>query len=50
LYAVHDAPQGKGPHFSAIFALLDSPVQAISFANSGTKLAIGFLSGRVGIV
>lgn len=46
---VHDAPQGKGPHFSAVFSLLDSPVQALSFANSGTKLAIGFLSGRVGV-
>lgn len=50
LYAVHDAPPGKGPNCSAIFSLLNSPVQALSFANSGTKLAIGFLSGRVGIV
>ncbi|RDY11218.1 Syntaxin-binding protein 5, partial [Mucuna pruriens] len=44
---VHDAPQGKGPHCSAVFSLLGSSVQALSFANSGTKLAIGFLSGRV---
>ncbi|KAL5058144.1 hypothetical protein RYX36_029748 [Vicia faba] len=45
----HDAPLGKGPHCSAIFSLLNSPVQALSFANSGTKLAIGFLSGRVAV-
>ncbi|XP_020235711.1 uncharacterized protein LOC109815404 isoform X2 [Cajanus cajan] len=46
---VLDAPQGKGPHCSAVFSLLDSPVQALSFANSGTKLAIGFLNGRVAV-
>ncbi|KAI5429454.1 hypothetical protein KIW84_034161 [Lathyrus oleraceus] len=46
---VHDATPGKGPHCSAIFSLLNSPVQALSFANSGTKLAIGFLSGRVAV-
>ncbi|KAG4936889.1 hypothetical protein JHK84_050994 [Glycine max] len=44
---VLDAPQGKGPYCSSVFSVLDSPVQALSFANSGTKLAIGFLSGRV---
>ncbi|XP_058761940.1 uncharacterized protein LOC131635341 [Vicia villosa] len=46
---VHDVPPGKGPHCSAIFSLFNSPVQALSFANSGTKLAIGFLSGRVAV-
>ncbi|TKY65816.1 Syntaxin-binding protein 5 [Spatholobus suberectus] len=46
---VHDAPQGKGPHCSTVFSLLDSPVQALSFANSGTKLAIGFLIGCVAV-
>ncbi|XP_027349377.1 uncharacterized protein LOC113860986 isoform X2 [Abrus precatorius] len=46
---VHDAPQGKGPHCSAVFCLLESPVQALSFANSGTKLAIGFLGGHVAV-
>jgi syntaxin-binding protein 5 len=50
LYAVHDSPQAKGPHCSAVFSLVGFPVQALSFANSGTKLAIGFLSGRVGII
>ncbi|KAK7339895.1 hypothetical protein VNO77_20581 [Canavalia gladiata] len=46
---VHDVPQGKGPHCSAVFCLLDSPVQALSFADSGTKLAIGLLNGRVAV-
>ncbi|KAL2337095.1 hypothetical protein Fmac_011541 [Flemingia macrophylla] len=46
---VLDAPQGKGPQCSAVFSLLDSPVQALSFANSGTKLAIGFSNGRVAV-
>ncbi|CAJ1806225.1 unnamed protein product [Sphenostylis stenocarpa] len=46
---VHDIPQGKGPHCSAVFSLMDSSVQALSFANSGTKLAIGFSSGRVAV-
>ncbi|WJX82145.1 hypothetical protein P8452_64941 [Trifolium repens] len=46
---VHDSPQAKGPHCSAVFSLVGFPVQALSFANSGTKLAIGFLSGRVAV-
>ncbi|KAK8466459.1 hypothetical protein PHAVU_008G098000 [Phaseolus vulgaris] len=46
---VHDVPQGKKTHCSAVFSLLDSSVQALSFANSGTKLAIGFSSGRVAV-
>ncbi|OIW07459.1 hypothetical protein TanjilG_24321 [Lupinus angustifolius] len=44
---VHESPQAKGPHCSAVFCLLGSPVQALSFSSSGTKLAVGFLSGRV---
>ncbi|CAL0302627.1 unnamed protein product [Lupinus luteus] len=44
---VHESPQTKGPPCSAVFCLLGSPVQALSFSNSGTKLAVGFLSGRV---
>ncbi|QCE11939.1 syntaxin binding protein 5 [Vigna unguiculata] len=44
---VHDVPQGKESRCSAVFSLLDSSVQALSFANSGTRLAIGFSSGRV---
>ncbi|XP_047152766.1 uncharacterized protein LOC124824377 [Vigna umbellata] len=46
---VHDVPQGKETRCSAVFSLLDSSVQALSFANSGTKLAIGFSSGRVAV-
>ncbi|KAK7395097.1 hypothetical protein VNO78_15639 [Psophocarpus tetragonolobus] len=46
---VLDTPEGKGPHCSGVYSLLDSPVQALSFSNSGTKLAIGFLSGRVAV-
>ncbi|KHN44705.1 Syntaxin-binding protein 5 [Glycine soja] len=44
---VLDTPEGKGSYCSAVFSVLDSPVQALSFANSGTKLAIGFSSGSV---
>ncbi|KAK7256904.1 hypothetical protein RIF29_30478 [Crotalaria pallida] len=46
---VHDSPPGKGPHCSAVFCLIGSPVQALSFSNSGTRLAVGFLSGRVAV-
>lgn len=46
---VHDSPLGKRPHCSAVFSLLGSPVQALSFANSGTKLAVGFSNGRVAV-
>ncbi|KAJ1381193.1 WD40/YVTN repeat-like-containing domain superfamily, partial [Sesbania bispinosa] len=46
---VYDSPQGKGPHCSAVFSLLESSVQALCFANSGTKLAVGFLNGRVAV-
>ncbi|XP_054783752.1 uncharacterized protein LOC129290785 isoform X2 [Prosopis cineraria] len=45
----HDLPQGKGPQLRAAFSLLSSPVQALSFANSGTKLAVGFFSGHVAV-
>ncbi|KAI9115963.1 hypothetical protein K1719_012893 [Acacia pycnantha] len=44
-----DLPQGKGPQVRAAFSLLSSPVQALSFANSGTKLAIGFSGGHVAV-
>ncbi|RYR16107.1 hypothetical protein Ahy_B04g073062 isoform A [Arachis hypogaea] len=46
---VHESPQGKGTHCSAVISLLGSPVQALSFSNSGTKLAIGYSSGRVAV-
>ncbi|KAH1086971.1 hypothetical protein AAZX31_07G142000 [Glycine max] len=46
---VLDTPQGKGSYCSAVFSVLDSPVQALSFANSGTKLAIGFSSGSIAV-
>lgn len=44
---VHNLPQGKGPQCRAIFCLLNSPIQALQFANCGAKLAVGFESGRV---
>ncbi|KAG5022724.1 hypothetical protein JHK85_019066 [Glycine max] len=46
---VLDTPEGKGSYCSAVFSVLDSPVQALSFANSGTKLAIGFSSGSIAV-
>ncbi|XP_028760928.1 uncharacterized protein LOC114719585 isoform X2 [Neltuma alba] len=46
---VHDLPQGKGPQAMAAFSLLSSPVQALSFANSGTKLAVGYFGGHVAV-
>ncbi|MED6130954.1 hypothetical protein PIB30_005608 [Stylosanthes scabra] len=46
---VHESPRVKGTHCSAVFSLLGSPVQALSFSNSGTKLAIGYSSGHVAV-
>ncbi|MED6149177.1 hypothetical protein PIB30_059962 [Stylosanthes scabra] len=46
---VHESPQVKGTHCSAVFSLHGSPVQALSFSNSGTKLAIGYSSGHVAV-
>ncbi|KAI4353370.1 hypothetical protein L6164_002328 [Bauhinia variegata] len=47
---VHDdLPQGKGPFCRAVYCLLGSPVHTLSFANSGSRLAVGFLCGRVAV-
>ncbi|XP_061348834.1 uncharacterized protein LOC133294202 isoform X2 [Gastrolobium bilobum] len=46
---VHDSAKGKGPHCTAVFYLLGSRVQALSFTAPGTKLAVGFLSGHVAV-
>ncbi|KAF7825527.1 Syntaxin-binding protein 5 [Senna tora] len=46
---VHDLPQGKELQVRAVFSLLGSPVQALSFSNSGTKLAVGFFTGQVAV-
>lgn len=46
-FTVHILPQGKGPQCRAVFCLLNSPIQALQFANCGAKLAVGFESGRV---
>ncbi|XP_030925506.1 uncharacterized protein LOC115952465 isoform X1 [Quercus lobata] len=47
---VYILPQGKGPQCRAVFCLLNSPIQALQFANCGAKLAVGFESGRVAVL
>ncbi|XP_041023794.1 uncharacterized protein LOC121264600 [Juglans microcarpa x Juglans regia] len=47
---VHILPQGKGLQCRAVFFLLSSSVQALHFANCGSKLAVGFECGRVAVL
>ncbi|KAJ0027944.1 hypothetical protein Pint_34863 [Pistacia integerrima] len=49
-HEVHMLPEEKGPRCRAVFSLVDSPVRALQFANSGAKLAVGFECGRVRII
>lgn len=46
---VRSLPRGEGPHFIAAISLISSPVQALHFRNSGTRLAIGFKCGGVAL-
>ncbi|XP_059428888.1 uncharacterized protein LOC132162629 isoform X1 [Corylus avellana] len=47
---VHILPRGKGPQCRAVFSLLNSPIQALNFADSGAKLSVGFECGRVAVL
>ncbi|XP_044501411.1 uncharacterized protein LOC123222619 [Mangifera indica] len=49
-HEVHMLPEGKGTHCKAVFSLVNSPVRAQQFANSGAKLAVGFECGRVAVI
>lgn len=49
-FSVHEVHQEDGPLCIAIFSLLRSPIRALKFANSGTRLAMGFESGQVIII
>ncbi|XP_075671300.1 uncharacterized protein LOC142640875 isoform X2 [Castanea sativa] len=42
--------QEDGPHCTAVFSLLNSPVCTLQFADFGSRLAIGFESGRVAVL
>ncbi|KAF8395898.1 hypothetical protein HHK36_019853 [Tetracentron sinense] len=46
-YIMH---QGKGFQCTALFSLLNSPICTLQYANSGTKLAVGFEYGRVAVL
>ncbi|XP_038695433.1 uncharacterized protein LOC119992709 isoform X1 [Tripterygium wilfordii] len=47
---VKSLTQGKGPHCTAVFSLVNSPVRVLQFANSGAKVAAGFESGHVAVL
>ncbi|XP_031373357.1 uncharacterized protein LOC116188258 isoform X3 [Punica granatum] len=47
---VHEVQQEDGPRCIALFSLLKSPIRAIDFANSGTRLLVGFESGQVAVI
>ncbi|KAL5740380.1 hypothetical protein ACOSQ2_029560 [Xanthoceras sorbifolium] len=49
-HEVHRLPEQKGPQCTAVFSLVNSPVQALEFANSGAKLAVGFECCRVAVL
>lgn len=46
-FAVREVHQEDGPLCVALFSLLRSPIRALKFANSGTRLAVGYESGQV---
>ncbi|XP_050250794.1 uncharacterized protein LOC126697743 isoform X2 [Quercus robur] len=47
---VHNIHQEDGPHCTAVFSLLNSPVCTLQFADFGSRLAVGFESGRVAVL
>ncbi|KAK4756041.1 hypothetical protein SAY87_009798 [Trapa incisa] len=47
---VHKVHQEDGPLCMAFFSLLRSSIRSLKFANSGTRLAIGFESGQVAMI
>ncbi|KAM7270636.1 hypothetical protein ACFE04_029850 [Oxalis oulophora] len=49
-HEVYKLPQGKRPVCTAIFNLINSPIRALSFVNSGAKLAVGFEAGQVAVL
>lgn len=50
IVSVLDLPHKEGPHCKAVFSLLNSPIFALQYANSGAKLAVGFECGKVSII
>ncbi|XP_037497973.1 uncharacterized protein LOC105648813, partial [Jatropha curcas] len=47
---VHTLHQGDGPQCTAVFSFLNSPICTLLFASFGTRLAVGFQCGTVGII
>ncbi|KAJ6429271.1 hypothetical protein OIU84_020824 [Salix udensis] len=47
---VYTLDQGDGPQCTAVFSFLSSPINAMQFANSGTRLAVGFHCARVAMI
>lgn len=48
--AVHNIHHKDGPHCTAVFSLLNSPICTLQFADFGSRLAVGFECGRVRII
>ncbi|KAL9365202.1 hypothetical protein Peur_043075 [Populus x canadensis] len=47
---VYTLEQEDGPQCTAVFSFLSSPIYALQFANSGTRLAVGFHCARVAML
>ncbi|XP_073267237.1 uncharacterized protein [Populus alba] len=47
---VYTLDQEDGPQCTAVFSFLSSPIYALQFANSGTRLAVGFHCARVAML
>nr|XP_023903729.1 uncharacterized protein LOC112015552 isoform X4 [Quercus suber] len=47
---VHNIHQENGPHCTAVFSLLNSPVCTLQFADFGSRLAVGFECGQVAVL
>lgn len=47
LVLVHKVQQGNGVHCFAAFFILNSPIRALHFVNSGDRFAVGYENGQV---
>lgn len=47
---VHNIHHKDGPHCTAVFSLLNSPICTLQFADFGSRLAVGFECGRVAVL
>lgn len=50
MHEVRNFAQVQGPKYEAVFSLINSGVQALEFANVGTKLVVGYKCSRIAVL